>query len=132
MVILVGRARERAEVDAAVAAARAGRSSVLVISGEPGIGKSALLDHAVGTAPDLHPVRVRGVEAESNAPFSALHQVVRPFLDRLDELPEPQRQALSAACALVPRGAPADPYLVGLAALSFLPFLLRLARRARS
>ncbi len=118
-VILVGRARERAEVEGAVNAARAGLSRVLVLNGEPGIGKSALLDHAVRTASDLRPTRVRGVEAESNAPFSALHRIVRPYLDGIDELPEPQRDALAAACALTP-GVPADPYLVGLAALSLL------------
>jgi hypothetical protein len=118
-VILVGRASERAEVAAAVDTARQGRSSVLVVTGDPGIGKSALLDHAVASAADLRTVRVRGVEAESNAPFSALHRIVLPFLGGIDELPGPQRNALATACALA-EGAPADPFLVGLAALSLL------------
>lgn len=134
--ILVGRARERTEIDAALDAARSGRSAALVITGDPGIGRSAILDAAVQMAEGLRTVEIRGVEAEANAPFSALDQVVRPFLDGLDGLPGPQREALERACALA-TGPPADPFLVGLATLSLLagaasatPWALGLAARS--
>lgn len=134
--ILVGRARERTEIDAALDAARSGRSAALVITGDPGIGRSAILDAAVQMAEGLRTVEIRGVEAEANAPFSALDQVVRPFLDGLDGLPGPQREALERACALT-TGPPADPFLVGLATLSLLagaasatPWALGLAARS--
>ncbi len=118
--MLYGRAREQAAVDAMLAGAREGRSAVLVLRGEPGIGKSALLDHAAERAGEEHRlIRVTGVESEADLPFAGLHLLLAPALDRLPALPAPQRRALENAFGLADVG-PADRLLTGLATLALL------------
>jgi DNA-binding CsgD family transcriptional regulator len=99
---LVGRERERALLKTLLEEARAGRSRVLVIRGEPGVGKTALLDLALALAGDAHVLRCRGVESESELAFSGLAELLRPAVGLVDEIPEPQREALSAVLALAP------------------------------
>jgi hypothetical protein len=98
---------------------RDGRSAVLVVRGEAGAGKTALLDYAVQEAADLRVARAVGVESEMELAFAALHQLCGPMLDRLDRLPGPQRAALGTAFGLE-AGPPPDRFLVGLAVLSLL------------
>lgn len=98
---------------------QSGRSAVLVVRGEPGIGKSALLRFLADHAVDFRIARVAGVEIEMELPFAGLHQLCAPFLDRADRLPSPQRDALATAFGLNV-GAPPDRFLVGLAVLSLL------------
>ena len=98
--LLVGRELERARLDALLAAARAGRSGVLVVRGEAGVGKTALLDDAAGRAAGMRVLRARGVEAESGLAFAALDELLRPVLSYLDGLPERQAAALRGALAL--------------------------------
>ncbi|MET9272154.1 AAA family ATPase [Kribbella sp. NPDC003557] len=100
-------------------AVRAGRSRSLVVCGEAGVGKTALLDHFVGRATDCRVASVAGVEAEQELAFAGLHQICRPLLERFDVLPEPQRNALSIAFGLRSGPAP-DPFLIGLGTLSLL------------
>lgn len=104
--MLVGREAERAELDALLEDARRGRSRVLVYTGPAGIGKSALLEHARAQAHGMRTLSVVGTESESDLPFGALHALLRPVLDSIDELPERQREALSAALALSGGGEP--------------------------
>ena len=116
---LRGRRSECAACDALVAAVRQGESRVLVVRGEAGIGKSALLAYLVGAASDLTVVRAVGVESEMELAFAGLHQFCAPMLDRLDRLPAPQREALKIVFGLTEGSAP-DRFLVGLAVLSLL------------
>jgi DNA-binding CsgD family transcriptional regulator len=116
---LLGREAEREAIDELVAAARDGMSGVLVLTGEPGIGKTRLLEYAAAAAADLSVHRLTGVESETQLGFGALHRMLRPFLDRVPGLPAPQRAALSAAFGLSGTGPP-DRYLVGLATLTVL------------
>ncbi|MFC7245583.1 AAA family ATPase [Catellatospora aurea] len=116
---LRGRGRELAELDRALAAARAGTSAVLVLRGEAGIGKTALLNYAEEHATGFGLTGTMGVETEMALPYAGLHQVCAPLLGRLPLLPAPQRDALSAALGLHEGPAP-NPFLVGLAALSLL------------
>ena len=99
-VALVGRDAETAQVEALLAGARDGRSAVLVLRGEAGVGKSALLAEATGLADGFTVLRGVGIESESELAYAALHQILRPVLDRIDRLPEPQAAALRAAFAL--------------------------------
>jgi len=117
--MLLDRLPERAALGGLLEAARAGRSGVLVVRGEPGVGKTALLDWAVGSAAGLRVARVAGVESEMELAFAALQQLCAPMLDRLAGLPDPQREALGVAFGLNTGAAP-DRFLVGLAALSLL------------
>ena len=119
MSVLLDRATEAAALEGVLAAARDGLSGVLVLRGEAGIGKTALLEWAAGQADDLHLARVGGVQAEMGMGFAGLHQLLVPFLGGLDELPPPQRQALGSAFGLVDGPRP-DRFLVGLAALTLL------------
>lgn len=112
---LLGRAAELARIDAVLAAARAGRSGALVLRGEAGIGKTALLDHAA--AAGLPTVRGAGIESEAELPFAALHLLVRGA--DLSALPPRQRAALDGAFGLAGPD-PADRMLIGLAVLSLL------------
>lgn len=100
-------------------AVKAGRSAVLVLRGEAGIGKSALLDHLAERARDHSVVRGAGIESEMELPFAGLHQLCAPFLGRIQRLPGPQSEALSTAFGLS-TGPPPDRFLVGLAVLSLL------------
>jgi len=116
---LFGRRAERARLEGLVDAARLGHSGVLVLQGEPGIGKSALLAHLAATATGCRVLRVTGVESEMELAFAGLHQLCRPLLDALPQLPAPQANALRAAFGLT-QGEPPNKFLVGLAALSLL------------
>jgi len=117
--MLIGRHAELARLGQLVQAARDGHSGVLVLSGAPGVGKTALLDHAVESAAGLHVARVAGVEPETELAFAALQQLLSPMLDLAGRLPGPQRDALEVALGLRAGAAP-DRFLVGLAALSLL------------
>jgi DNA-binding CsgD family transcriptional regulator len=117
--MLLDRLQERAALSELLDAARAGGSGVLVLLGEPGIGKTALLEHAIESAAGLRVARVAGAESEMELPFAALQQLYAPMLDGLDGLPDPQRDALGVAFGLKAGPAP-DRFLVGLAALSLL------------
>jgi len=117
--MLIGRSVETARIDAMLAEARHGRSAALVIRGEPGMGKSALLDYASGVASGLRVLRWAGIESEAELAFAALHAVLRPGLGSLDALPGPQSAALRGVFGLAGAAA-GDRFLVGLAALSVL------------
>src|SRR5579864_2221671 len=117
--MLLDRLPERAALSGLLDAARAGRSGVLVMRGEPGVGKTALLEHAIESAAGLRVARVAGVESEMELAFAALQQLCAPMLDKLAGLPDPQRDALGVAFGLNTGAAP-DRFLVGLAALSLL------------
>src|SRR5580704_14000567 len=117
--MLLDRLPERAALGELLDAARAGRSGVLVMRGEPGVGKTALLEHAIESAAGLRVARVAGVESEMELAFAALQQACAPMLDKLAGLPDPQRAALGVAFGLETGAAP-DRFLVGLAALSLL------------
>ncbi|MCI3929348.1 helix-turn-helix transcriptional regulator [Streptomyces sp. AN091965] len=120
---LYGRDQERAVVDGLLDGARKQRGGVLVVRGEAGIGKTALLDHAAEHATDLRVLRGLGIESESELAFAGLHLLLGAHADRLDALPAPQARALRAAFGLdvdAPGGGTADRFLVGLAVLSLL------------
>ena len=117
--MLLGRESECAAVDALLEAARAARSGTLVIRGEAGIGKSALLAHAVAHADGLRVLSGAGVEAESELPFAGLHQLLWPIADRADELPEVQAAALRGAFGLSGERVE-DRFLVSVAVLGLL------------
>jgi DNA-binding CsgD family transcriptional regulator len=116
---LLGRAHEREALDRLLANVRGGQSGVLVIRGDAGIGKTALLRYVARQASDFRVAQIAGVEAEMELPFAGVHQLCAPMLDRLDTLPEPQRKALSVALGLAPGDSP-DRFLVALAVLSLL------------
>lgn len=116
---LVGRRAECARLDLMVGAVRTGRSQSLVVRGEPGVGKSALLQHLVGNAPGCRVVSAVGIQSEMELPYAALHQMCASLLDLLDTVPQPQRDALGTAFGLR-AGPPPDRFLVGVAVLSLL------------
>jgi DNA-binding CsgD family transcriptional regulator len=117
--LLLGRRRERELLDRLLAGARGGLSGVLVVRGEPGVGKTALLKHAISSAAGFRVLRAVGIESEMELPFAALQQLCAPMLDRLAGLPRPQQEALRVAFGLS-SGPPPDRFLVGLAVLSLL------------
>jgi DNA-binding CsgD family transcriptional regulator/tetratricopeptide (TPR) repeat protein len=117
--MLRGRLDECAILDRLLEGARAGRSGVLVLKGEPGVGKTALLEYAVGKGSDMRVVRAAGVESEMELAFAALHQLCVPLLEWLERLPEPQRNALETTFGLR-AGAVPDRFFVGLAMLGLL------------
>jgi predicted ATPase len=117
--MLQGRRSECEILDRMLDAVRGGESRVLVIRGEPGVGKSALLEYLVGQAGGCRVARAAGVEAEMELAFAGLHQLLAPALGCLPDLPAPQREALGTAFGLTTGAAP-DRFLVGLAALSLL------------
>jgi len=102
-----------------VAAVRAGESRVLVVRGEPGVGKTALLDYLAKEAQGCRVVRTAGVQSEMELAFAGLHQLLAPMLGRSDELPVPQREALRTAFGFSAGAAP-DRFLVAMAVLSLL------------
>jgi len=116
---LVGRERERQAIDRLLAAARDGYGGVLVVHGDPGIGKSALLDYALGQAGSFRVARAVGIEGEMELPFAALQQLCSPDLEFRERLPDPQREALEVAFGLRVGPAP-NPYLIGLAVLGLI------------
>jgi DNA-binding CsgD family transcriptional regulator len=117
--VLVGRSAECATLDGLLAAARAGQSQVLVLRGETGFGKTALLEYLSERASGCRVARTAGVESEMELAFAGLQQLCAPMLDRLEQLPGPQRDALGTAFGLR-TGEPPDRFLVGLAVLSLL------------
>jgi DNA-binding CsgD family transcriptional regulator/tetratricopeptide (TPR) repeat protein len=117
--MLLDRVAERAALGQLFEAARGGRSGVLVVHGEAGVGKTVLLEDMIGSAADMRVARVAGFEPEMELAFAALHQLCGPVLGQLQRLPGPQRDALGVAFGLVSGEAP-DRFLVGLAALSLL------------
>src|SRR6185436_15054384 len=114
---LRGRGSECALLDDLAAAVRRGESRSLVVRGEAGIGKTALLEYLVESASDLTVVRAVGVESDMELAYASLHQLCGPLLDRLERLPAPQRQAMEIVFGLSAGEAP-DRFLVGLAVLS--------------
>jgi DNA-binding CsgD family transcriptional regulator/tetratricopeptide (TPR) repeat protein len=116
---LRGRRGECEALDLLVAEVRAGQSRVLVLRGEAGAGKTALLEYLLERASGCCTARTAGVESEMELTFAGLHQLCAPFLDRIERLPGPQREALSTAFNLREGAAP-DRFAVGLAVLSLL------------
>jgi predicted ATPase len=116
---LYGRRGECKLLDGLLEQVRGGHSMVLVVLGEAGVGKTALLEHVLESAADLRVARAAGVESEMELAFAGLHQLCGPMLDHLDRLPGPQRAALGTAFGLE-AGPPPDRFLVGLAVLSLL------------
>jgi hypothetical protein len=117
--MLRGRATECGRLDALLTEARSGRSATLVMRGDSGVGKTALLDYIVERASECRIARAAGVESEMELAFAGLHQLCAPMLDRLEHLPGPQRDALRVAFGLWDGDAP-ERFLVGLAVLSLL------------
>jgi DNA-binding CsgD family transcriptional regulator len=113
------RASEREVLDQLLARAREGQSAVLVMRGEAGIGKTALLRYAARQASGFRVARVTGVEAEMELPFAGIHQLCAPLLDQLDALPQAQQDALNVALGVASGDVP-DRFLVGLAVLGLL------------
>jgi DNA-binding CsgD family transcriptional regulator len=117
--MLRGRIQQCGMLDGLLADVRAGRSRALVVRGEPGIGKTALLGYAAETVPDFQVAHAEGVESEMELPYAALHQLCGRMFHRLDRLPSPQSEALGVAFGLR-SGNARDHFLVGLAVLSLL------------
>jgi DNA-binding CsgD family transcriptional regulator len=117
--VLYGREAERAAIGRVLEAARRSRSGALVLRGEPGVGKTALLTYATERAADMRVLRGAGVESESELPFASLHQILRPVLGRSDAIPPPQATALRGALGLAPAYGH-DRFLIALAVLSLL------------
>src|SRR2546423_15710724 len=111
---LLGRRREREVLERLLEGARGGRGGVLVVHGEPGVGKSALLEYAVEAARGFRVARTAGVEAEMELPFAALQQLCSPFLGLTERLPDPHRAALGVAFGTAAGPSP-SLFLVGLA-----------------
>ena len=116
---LMDRLSERAVLDRFVADVRAGRGRSLVVRGEPGVGKTVLLDYLAGRASGCLVARAAGVQSEMELAFAGLHQLCAPMLDLADALPAPQRDALRTALGLSAGPVP-DRFLVGLAVLGLL------------
>jgi AAA ATPase domain len=117
--VLFGREAESAAVEGLIARAASSRSGALILRGEPGVGKSALLEHAVEQASTMRVLRAGGIEAEAELAFAALHQLLRPVLDRIGHLPEPQAAALAGAVGLSGDSVD-DRFLIGVAVLNLL------------
>ena len=113
------RTRERATLDLLLAQARESQSAVLVVRGEAGIGKTALLRYVADQASGFHVAQVASAEAEMELPFAGVHQLCVPLLDQLDALPQPQQDALNVALGLASGDVP-DQFLVSLAVLGLL------------
>src|SRR5688572_11182890 len=111
VLMLVGRAKELGAVQTAVQDARNGASTVLVVRGEPGIGKTDLLKRAVHAGRDLTVLEVQGVESEMELGYAALHRFLAPLIGNLDRLPVPQRKAVHTAFGVID-GPPPDRFLV--------------------
>src|SRR5277367_5696003 len=116
---LMDRERERAALDGFLGELRVGHGGALIVHGEAGVGMSALLEYAVGSAADMRVAQAVGVESEMELAFASLHLLCAPLLDRLGGLPAPQRNALGVAFGLLEGNAP-DRFLVALAVLTLL------------
>ena len=116
---LVGRRRERDVLERLLETARQGRGGVLALYGDPGVGKTALLEYAVEVGKDFRVARAVGVEGEMELAYAALQQLCSPSLAHLERLPDPQREALAVAFGLTAGPAP-NSFLVGLAVLGLL------------
>jgi hypothetical protein len=116
---LLGRSRERELLDRLLEAAGSGEGGVLVVYGEPGVGKTALLDYSVEAARTFRVLRTVGVEREMELPYAALQQLCSAILELNERLPPPQRDALAVAFGMSAGRAP-NPFLVGLAVLGLL------------
>jgi hypothetical protein len=116
---LLGRRRESEVVDQLIDAVRAGEGRALVVRGEPGVGKTALLDYLAERTSGCRVARAAGVESEMELAYAGVHQLLTPMLDRLERLPSPQREALATAFGLSSGSAP-DRFLVGTATLGLL------------
>src|SRR3954454_9596875 len=90
---LVGRQREREVLDRVLEAARGGHGGVLAVYGDPGVGKTALVEHAAAAAPEFHVARTVGIEGDMELAFAALQQLCSPRLNLMERLPDPQREA---------------------------------------
>ncbi len=117
--MLKGRRNECDVLDRLVDAVRARESRALVLRGKPGVGKTALLEYVVEQATGCRVVSAVGVQSEMELPYAGLHLLLAPMLDRLERLPDPQRDALRTAFGVSPGQAP-DRFFVGLAILSLL------------
>jgi DNA-binding CsgD family transcriptional regulator len=117
--VLLDREREKQELDRLLTAARQGMSGAIVLRGEAGIGKTALLDFATAAAGDMQVARILAIESEMEWGFAGVHQLLVPFMGRLHRLPVPQRRALTSALGLA-SDQPPDRFLVGLATLTLL------------
>jgi len=118
--VLCGRDRERRVIDSVLAAAgTAGEAAVLVLYGPPGVGKTALLEDVASRRPDVRFLRAQGLQSECELPFAGLHQLLRPLLHHLEELPPPQAHALRSAFGLE-AGCGQDRFLTSVATLSLL------------
>jgi DNA-binding CsgD family transcriptional regulator len=117
--VVIGRTAERARIAEVVAAAREGRSAVLLVHGEPGAGKTTLLCDVRDHAAQLTVLRAQGIESEAGLPFAGLHELVRPLLPRLDEIPATQAEALRGALRLAPADE-LDRFAISAALLSLL------------
>jgi DNA-binding CsgD family transcriptional regulator len=122
--MLRGRRSEREVIDRLLDAVRAGESRALVVRGEPGVGKTALLEYLLGRVSGCRVARAAGVQSEIELAFAGLHQLCAPMWDRAGQLPAPQREALGTAFGLT-AGKPPDRFLVGLAVLGLLAEVAR-------
>jgi DNA-binding CsgD family transcriptional regulator len=116
---LVDRRAECAQLDLLVSAVTAGESRALVLSGAPGVGKTALLEYVAGQASECRIARIAGVQSEMELAFAGLHQLCAPMLHRIQSLPAAQRDALRIAFGMTSGPAP-DRFLIGLAVLNLL------------
>jgi DNA-binding CsgD family transcriptional regulator len=117
--VLVGRRKEQQVLAGVLSSLQAGHSAVAVVTGEPGIGKTALLDWLVDTATGAQVIRITGVEQEMEFGFGGLHQILSPLLEDLGSMPPPQHEALEVALALKD-GPPPDRFLVYISALTLM------------
>jgi len=115
----VNRETELEAVEGLLAAARGGSSAVLVLRGGPGVGKTMLLEHAIGRASGLRVGRVGGVDSEFDLPYAALHQLLAPFLEEIEALPGPQRDSLASTLGLI-EVERSDRFLTALGVLTLL------------
>src|ERR1700686_3235370 len=116
---LIGRTRERAVLERLLDTARDGHGAVLVVYGDPGVGKTALLEHALEAGRDFRVVRTAGVEGEMELDYAALQRLCSPIVEFFERLHDPQRDGLAVAFGLS-AGQPPSPFLVGLAVLGLL------------
>ena len=115
----VNRETELEAIEGLLAAARGGSSAVLVLRGGPGVGKTMLLEHAIGRASGLRVGRVGGVDSEFDLPYAALHQLLAPFLEEIEALPGPQRNSLASTLGLI-EVERSDRFLTALGVLTLL------------